>query len=448
MKESDRSSFGSRFGVIVAMVGSAVGLGNIWRFPYMVGENGGAAFILIYLLFSVLISLPVFCAEFVIGRRGRASAVGAFRNLAPGTKWYLSGFTSVLAVFLILSFYSVVGGWGIKYMVDSVLLKFSPEAVGTDFAASFAQFSTGDWAPLVYMLIFVVLTAAVVILGVEKGIERFSKWMMPILFLLILVLVVRSAFLPGSEVGYRYLFQPDFSKVTSHTLIAALGQSFFSMSLGMGAIIIYGSYVKKSDNILSHSAITVGLDTIFALLAACAIMPAVFSFSVEPGQGPGLVFVTLPHIFSNMPLGSLVAFLFFFSLLLAAISSAISLVEVMVSFLIEEFRCSRKLAVFISILTQTLFGTLCSLSLKPGSPLKVAGMTVFDLFDKISSDYVLTIGALLIVLFVGWRMKKEHFMDEMTSGGKVRLPKWLANTMYWLIKVVAPLAILTILIFS
>jgi NSS family neurotransmitter:Na+ symporter len=448
MKESDRSSFGSKFGVIVAMVGSAVGLGNIWRFPYLVGENGGAAFILVYLLFSVLISLPVFCAEFVIGRRGRASAVGAFRNLAPGTKWYLSGFTSILAVFLILSFYSVVGGWSIKYMVDSIQMKFSAAAAGTDFGASFSGFSTGIWEPLIYMFIFIIINAGVVIMGVEKGIERFSKWMMPVLFVLILVLVARSAFLPGAGVGYEYLFKPDFSKITTQTLMAALGQSFFSMSLGMGAIIIYGSYVKKSDNIASHSVITVGLDTLFALLAACAIMPAVFSFGVEPGQGPGLVFVTLPYIFSNMPLGSLVAFLFFLSLLLAAISSAISLVEVMASFLIEEMHCSRRLAVFISILSQVVFGTLCSLSLRPGSPLTIGGMSIFDLFDKISSDYVLTIGALLIVLFVGWKMKKADYMDEMTSGGTIHLPKWIAETIYWLLKVVAPLAILTILIFS
>ena len=447
MKESDRSSFGSKFGVIVALVGSAVGLGNIWRFPYMVGENGGAAFILVYLLFSFFISLPVFCAEFVIGRRGRSNAVGAFRKLAPGSKWYLGGFLSVIAVFLILSFYSVVGGWSIKYMVDAITLKFSAGAT-TDFASAFTAFSTAKVSPLIYMLIFVLVTAAVVVLGVQKGIERFSKWMMPLLFVLILVLVVRSAFLPGGAVGYSYLFRPDFSKITSDTLIAALGQSFFSMSLGMGAIIIYGSYVKKSDNILSHSVITVSLDTVFALLAACAIMPAVFSFGVQPNQGPGLVFVTLPYIFTNMPLGNLVALFFFVSLLLAAVSSAISLVEVMTSFLIEECKCSRTVAVVISIVLQAVFGTLCSFSLMPDSPLRVAGMSLFDFFDKISSDYVLTIGALLIVVFVGWKLKKADFMDEMSSGGTVKCPKWIANTIYWIIKVVAPLAILTILIFS
>ena len=447
MKESDRSSFGSKFGVIVALVGSAVGLGNIWRFPYMVGENGGAAFILVYLLFSFFISLPVFCAEFVIGRRGRSNAVGAFRKLAPGSKWYLGGFLSVIAVFLILSFYSVVGGWSIKYMVDAITLKFSAGAT-TDFASAFTAFSTAKVSPLIYMLIFVLVTAAVVVLGVQKGIERFSKWMMPLLFVLILVLVVRSAFLPGGAVGSSYLFRPDFSTITSDTLIAALGQSFFSMSLGMGAIIIYGSYVKKSDNILSHSVITVSLDTVFALLAACAIMPAVFSFGVQPNQGPGLVFVTLPYIFTNMPLGTLVALFFFVSLLLAAVSSAISLVEVMTSFLIEECKCSRTVAVVISIVLQAVFGTLCSFSLMPDSPLRVAGMSLFDFFDKISSDYVLTIGALLIVVFVGWKLKKADFMDEMSSGGTVKCPKWIANTIYWIIKVVAPLAILTILIFS
>ena len=447
MKESDRSSFGSKFGVIVAMAGSAVGLGNIWRFPYLVGQNGGAAYILIYLLFSLVIALPVFCAEFVIGRRGRSNAVGAFRNLAPGSKWFLGGYLSILAVFLILSFYSVVGGWSIKYLVDSVLLKFSSGA-GADYGAAFTAFSTGAVSPLIYMLVFSLITAAVVVLGVHKGIETFSKWMMPTLFVLILVLVIRSAFLPGSEVGYRYLFHPDFSKITTDTLIAALGQAFFSMSLGMGAIVIYGSYVKKGDNIFSHSLITVSLDAVFALLAACAIMPAVFSFGVSPDQGPGLVFVTLPYIFSNMPLGSLAAILFFVSLLLAAVSSAISLVEVMASFLIEECHCSRKVAVLITLAIQTVFGVLCSFSLMPGTRLKVAGLPIFDLFDKVSSDYVLTIGALIFVLFVGWKLKRADFMDEMTSGGAVRLPGWLVATLYWLIKIVAPLAILTILVFS
>lgn len=444
MKESDRGSFGSRFGVIVAMVGSAVGLGNIWRFPYMVGENGGAAFILVYLAFSVILSLPVFCAEFVIGRRGRGNSVSAIKKLALDSKWHVGGYLSIVAAFLIISFYSVVGGWSIKYLAEAAMFRFSSPG-STDYGALFSSFSTGTFAPLIYMIIFVTITAAVVALGVEKGIERFSKWMMPLLFVLILVLVVRSAFLPGCEAGYEYLFKPDFSKITSRTLIAALGQSFFSMSLGMGAIIIYGSYVKKENNILGQSSITVLLDTVFAVLAACAIMPAVFSFGMHPDQGPGLVFVTLPYIFSNMPLGGIIAILFFISLLLAAVSSAISLVEVMASFMIEECRCSRKLAVCISILIQAVFGTLCSLSLTQGSSLHIAGIPLFDLFDRISSDYVLTFGALLIVLFVGWKLKKADFIDEMTSGGTIRLPGWIANTIYWLIKVFAPIAILVIL---
>ncbi|MBO4571821.1 MAG: sodium-dependent transporter [Bacteroidales bacterium] len=445
MKESDRSGFGSRFGAILAMVGSAVGLGNIWRFPYLVGENGGGAFILIYIVFSILISLPVFCAEVIIGRRGRASAVGAFRNLAPGSKWHLAGYLSILAVFLILSFYSVVGGWSIKYLVDSAMLKFSAGA-DADFSELFSSFSTATWSPLIYMLVFILINSAVVILGVKNGIERFSKWMMPLLFLLILILVVRSACLPGAGVGYNYLFHADFTKINSDTLMAALGQSFFSMSLGMGAMIIYGSYVSRKDSIASHAVVTLSLDTLFAILAACAIMPAVFSFGLQPNQGPGLVFVTLPYLFSNMPLGTIVAIFFFISLLLAAISSAISLLEVMTSFLIEEFHLSRRQAVTICIAIQVVFGTLCSFSLQAGSPLKLAGLSLFDLFDKVSSDYVMTIGALLTVIFVGWKIKRSDYLDEMTSGGAVHLPRWAAEVIYWLIKVVAPLAILAILI--
>ena len=426
------------------MVGSAVGLGNIWRFPYLAGENGGAAFTLIYLAFSLLLCLPVFCAEFVIGRRGRGDTVGSLRTLAPGTRWHLGGYVSLLAVFLIISFYIVVGGWSLKYLAESLVFSFSRGA-DTDYAAHFHSFSTAAAVPLACMLLFLAITAAVVLGGVQKGIERYSKWMMPIIFVIVLFLAVRSLFLPGGEAGFRYLFKPDFSRITPDIVMAALGQSFLSLSLGMGVVITYGSYVKKSDNILGHASLTVVLDILFALLAACAIMPTVFSQGIQPDQGPGLVFVTLPYIFSNMPFGGAVAILFFLSLLLAAVTSAISLLEVLTSFVMDKWHIPRRRAVLANVLLISVTGTLCCLSLGSLSGFKIAGRTLFDLFDYVSSDILLTLSALVVVLFVGWRMKREDFFDEINGEAHGMLTRRLVPVVYYLVKYAAPVTILLIL---
>ena len=442
-----RDSFASSFGVLVAMAGSAVGLGNLWRFPYLVGENGGAAFILIYLGFVVLAGLPVMLAEFIIGRRGQASAREAFQKLAPGTHWGLVGVLGVICCVFIISFYSVVGGWCTEYLFKSVRFDFtdgSPESLKT----MFSSFSTATWLPIVNHTVFLVLTAGVVIAGVQNGIEKFSKVMMPLLFLIIIGIAVRSMTLPGSGPGIRFLFQPDWSKVTSQTFLAALGQAFFSLSLGSCMVVTYGSYVKKNANIVSLSSQTAIADTLFAIIAGCAIMPAVFAFGISPGEGPDLVFVTLPHIFSQMPLGGVIAIFFFVALLLAALTSSISMLEVIVAFCIEEFKMKRKVAVFVVFLFVWILGCLCSLSMGPLSNWKVLGKTIFDLFDFISADFLMLIGGLLIVIFAGWKLGKAIVFDELTNGGTHPVPAWLLKTILFLIRFVAPAALLAIAIFQ
>ncbi len=442
-----RDSFASSFGVLVALAGSAVGLGNLWRFPYLVGENGGAAFILIYLGFVILAGLPVMLAEFIIGRRSQASARSAFQKLAPGTHWGIVGVLGVICCVFIISFYSVVGGWCTEYLFKSVRFDFtdgSPESLKT----MFSSFSTATWLPIVNHTVFLVLTAGVVIAGVQNGIEKFSKVMMPLLFLIIIGIAVRSMTLPGSGPGIRFLFEPDWSKVTSQTFLAALGQAFFSLSLGSCMVVTYGSYVKKDANIISLSSQTAIADTLFAIIAGCAIMPAVFAFGISPGEGPDLVFVTLPHIFSQMPLGGVIAIFFFVALLLAALTSSISMLEVIVAFCIEEFKMKRKAAVIVVFFFIWILGCLCSLSMGPLSNWKILGKTIFDFFDFISADFLMLIGGLLIVIFAGWKLGKAAVFDELTNGGTHPVPAWLLKTILFLIRYVAPAALIAIAIFQ
>jgi Na+-dependent transporters of the SNF family len=442
-QHKDREKFGSSFGVLVALAGSAVGLGNIWRFPYLVGQDGGAAFIILYLLFVVLICMPIMCSEFIIGRRSQANTVTAYKRLAPGSKWYLVGLLSVITPFIILSFYSVVGGWSIQYLFKACSLEFTTEPK-PDFGALFNDFTTSTWQPVIYHFIFLALTAIIVMKGVKKGIEKFSKVMMPLLFFLMIIIAIRAITMTGAGEGLKYLFKPDFSKLNSRVALDALGQAFFSLSLGMGAVITYGSYTRKDANILRLSSLTAVSDTVFALISGCAIMPAVFAFGMSPSQGPGLVFVVLPQIFASMPLGGLVAIIFFFSLLLAALSSSISLLEVVTAFMVEEWKMKRKTAVLTAFVVFFLLGAVCSLSIGPWADFKIFGLNVFDLFDKVSSNIFMMLGALFIVLFVGWKLGKVAAEDELTNQGSLKLPRPLVNVLMFIIKYIAPLVILII----
>ena len=440
-----RDSFGSGFGVLVAMAGSAVGLGNLWRFPYLVGTNGGAAFIIIYLAFVLLLALPIMYSEFIIGRRSQANVFGAYRVLAPGTKWCNTGYIYVLGSLAIISFYCVVGGWTMAYLWKAVTFKFSvaDTAVLGDI---FNRTVTSNTEPLVFMLIFLFATALIVMAGIKEGIERYTKVMMPLLFVIVVVVAVRSLTLPDASAGLDFMFRPDFSKVTSKTFLDALGQAFFSLSIGCGTIMTYGSYVNRRENIVGLSAQTAITDTLFAIIAGLAIMPAVFSFGISPAEGPGLVFVTLPFIFAQIPFGAFLAILFFFMLFIAAITSSISQLEVIVSYLKEEFSMSRKVAITSSLVVIVTFGVLCSLSQGTLSDVKILGYNFFDFFDKSSANILLPLGGFFAVIFVGWKMKKQDVEDELTSGGLHKLRPVFLNFIYYSIKYLAPVVVAIVLI--
>lgn len=439
-----RDSFASSFGVLVAMAGSAVGLGNLWRFPYLVGTNGGAAFIIIYLAIVFLLALPIMYAEFVVGRRAQSNVYGAFKKLAPGSKWGIIGVMAIICCILIVSFYSVVGGWTIDYLVKAVMGEFSSGSEGFD--GLFAQTVSSNYRPLLFMLLFVGTSAVVLLAGVKDGIEKYSKVLMPLLFVMVIIIAVRSVTLPGSGAGLDFLFKPDFSKVTAGTVLDALGQAFFSLSVGFGIIFTYASYVNRDENLIKMSAQTATADTLFAIIAGIAIMPAVFAFGIEPGQGPGLVFVTLPYVFAQLPLGSVLAAIFFFVLYVAALTSAISLLEVAVAYVIEEFKISRRAAVLTVVAIVLFLGTFCSLSQGLLGDVKILGNNIFDLFDKTTANILIPLGALLIVLFAGWRMKREDFMDEITSGGKHMINPVYLKVVIFSVRYLAPIIIAVIML--
>lgn len=443
MKE--RETFGS-FGALMAMAGSAVGLGNLWRFPYLVGQNGGAAFILVYIVFVVLIAMPIFFAEFLLGRRGRSNCAGAFNTFAPGTKWKWAGILSVVAPALIVSYYSVIGGWSFQYLLKACEFEFNSAASQEHISTMFSDFVASVWPPLLGFLIFITGVAYVTAKGVKKGIERFGNVAMPVLFFIVIGIAVYTGVQPGAAKGYEYLFKPDFSKLTAQSYVDALGQAFYSLSLGCCCILTYASYVKRKDNMMRHCVSTSLIDLGFALIAGCAIMPAVFANGVNPGQGPSLVYETLPFIFSRMPGGNVVAIVFFVGLLAAAITSAISMYEVVVAYIAEEFKISRKKSVWLVWRFAVVLGALCSLSFGPLKNVKLGNLTIFDICDKLTSNVLMIMGALLIVIFVGWKMKRSDVMDELNDGGASKHSPLLLSIIYNLIRFVAPVAIIAIFI--
>ena len=449
---SGRENFGSRAAVIMAMAGSAIGLGNIWRFPYIVGEYGGAAFILVYIFCCFLLSLPILLSESVIGRRTHQNTFGAMKKLAPGTGWTWLGLLTIVSPIIILSYYSVVGGWSFNYLIKACSLQFRPDNA-EEVTGMFSAFSSSAWGPLVCLVVFLGLTSQIVFSGVKKGIEKFSKVSMPVLFVLIVVIAVYSMTLPGAGEGVRYLVKPDFSKLTPGAFAAALGQSFFSLSLGVGTMLTYSSYVSKDENLVMSGAGTALSDMLFAILAGFAVMPAVFAAGLAPSSGPGLVFETLPYIFAKMGAGgqvisSVVAILFFLTILVAALTSSISMMEVGVAYLVEEKNVSRGKATLGIFVFALVLGSLCALSFGPISGFKILGNDVFSFCDKLCSNYLLTLGSLMFSLFVGWKMKKEDVRDELTNGGKLKIVEKLFPTIYFLIKYIAPLTIGTIFLFG
>ena len=441
-----RDSFGSRLGVLLAMAGSAVGLGNLWRFPYLVGENGGAAFIIIYLACVCLICLPIFISEFVIGRRSQKNAYAAFRDLSGGSAWRWVGLMTVIVPLIVASYYCVIGGWAFEYLWKSCTFSFTGGASQEAVSTMFSDFVSSPWGPVIGQTLFLLVTTLIVIIGIKDGIERFSKLMMPMLFIIVIAIAVYSSTLPGSGAGFEYLFKPDFSKVDGGSFASALGQAFFSLSLGFGTIMTYASYVDKKDNILFQSTSTAIADTMFALIAGMAIMPAVFAFGINPQSGPGLVFETLPYVFGKMPGGGIVAILFFLALIVAALTSSISMIEVGVAYLIEEKKLKRTTACVVLFLICWILGIFCALSFGPLAEVKLAGRSIFDFFDNLSSNILMTLGSLLTVLFVGWRLKKTEIYEEFTNGGTLSANVKIFGVLWFLIRYVAPIAVIVIFI--
>lgn len=442
-EKNKRDGFGSKLGIIAAAAGSAIGLGNIYRFPCELGNNGGAAFLLVYLIVVVFLGIPVMLSELVIGRRGQSNAVGAFKKLAPKSAWPIVGYMGVLCGFIIFAFYSTISGWTLEYIVKSVSNSFQ----GKDLAAmeqDFSNFHDMGWRNVMWQAIFIFLTGFVVFKGVQNGIERYAKILMPVLLVILVILGVRSATLPGAKDGLVFLFKPDFSKITGKVLISALGQGFFSLSLGMGALITYGSYIKKDDNLTSTAFSVVLSDTLIALLAGIVIFPAAFSFGINPQAGMGLVFNTIPMIFNQMMGGYWFCIIFFVLLAIAALTSTISLLEVVVAYLSEELHIKRQWATVLACVATMLIGSFASLSLKSNTSLAFGGRTVFDWMDFISSNILLPLGGVLIVLFVGWKLGKSHFFDEVTNSGKLKSP--LKRIILFIIRYLAPLAIIVIFI--
>ena len=435
--QGNRDSFTSRFGLIAAAAGSAIGLGNIWRFPYVLGENGGGAFFLIYLLFIIVIGIPLMLTELTLGRSSQRNAYGTFKFLAPGTGWPLVGIMGVAAAFMILSFYSAVAGWTLEYTLKALDNSFAGKSPA-ELNSMYGDFVSGSFWPVLWMLIFLFLTAAIVVAGVSKGIEKYTKILMPVLLVIIVILDIRAITLPGAGDGLKFLFHPDFSKLTGNTILEALGQAFFSLSLGMGTIITYGSYVERKEKLLSTAASVSFADTLIAVLAGVAIFPAVFAFGIQPDAGPKLVFITLPNIFQQMQGGYFFALLFFILLVIAALTSSISLLEVIVAYFTEELKISRKKATWLSGIAAGLLGVLSALSYGPLEHYTLFGKTAFDLLDYVSSNILLPFGGLLITIFAGYILKKKVLKSGVEGeSGREKL----FGVYYLIIKFLAPVAI-------
>ena len=443
-----RASFGSKFGIIMAAAGSAVGLGNIWRFPIETGNNGGAAFILIYVIAIAVLGVPLMVAEFFVGRHAGTNAAHAYRKLSGSPFWGNIGFIGVLGGSLILCYYVVVAGWVLKYMflsIDGTLTELFVPGDASGYKSLFGDFVGSTWSPLIYMAAFVVMCHLAITAGVRKGIEKLSKIFMPALFVILVVLVVCSLFAPGAQEGLNFLFHPDFSKINTRSVLLAIAQAFFSLSLCMGCLCTYASYFGKDVNIIRSATNISLIDTMVAVMSGLIIFPAVFSAGIDPQSGPSLAFIALPGAF-NAAFGSipLLAFmmsvLFYALLVLAALTSAISLYEVPTAYIHETFHVRRRYAALVVTGVCLVLGTVCSLSMGVLGDLQLFGKGIFDLLDFFCTTIMMPVAGIFIALFVGWIVKKETFVDDVTNLHTLR--PWSANIIYWLLKWVAPVLLI------
>lgn len=451
---SSKNEFGTKIGLIAATVGSAVGLGNVWRFPAETQTNGGAAFLLLYIVCVLLLGIPVMLAEFSLGRGGRSDAIGVFKKLSPLSKWWITGLLAVIASYIIICYYMVVAGWTLEYFIESVggglydtlNAAASQQSLRGTFSAKMDEYVSSDLRPLLYTYAMIAINIAVLLGGVRKGIENLSNVLMPLLFVILLVLCFITLSLPDSGEGVKFFLTPDFSRITPGVVVSALGQAFFSLSLGMGILITYSSYYPADTKLVRTSVIVSLLSLLVAVLMGLIIFPAVKSFGLdsEPLRGATLVFVTLPEVFANLPAPRVWSSLFFLLLLVAALTSTISIAEVSVKMMIDRFRLSRRAGVFIVLLPLLGFSAVCSLSFGSLSDFRIFGLTVFDLFDQVTTNIFLPVVSLGVCIYMGWFAPKHLLADELSNNGTLR--SRFTGIILFIIKYVAPVLIATILI--
>ncbi len=443
-KNASPKMFATGLGILMATLGSAVGLGNIWKFPTLTGTNGGAAFLFIYIACVILIGLPVMVAEQALGRSGRSDAVSTFKKLAPGKLWWIIGAGGVLAAFMIMAFYTEVAGWVLAYIFKSLGsgLLTSDQAVTSqafvDLISNPVQSLGFQWADLL-------ITGAIILLGVSKGIEAATKRLLPLLFGLLVLVSIRSLTLDGASQGLAFLFTPDFSKVTVNTVLDAMGLAFFKLSIGMGCMITYGAYYRKEQDIPATASRVVLADLAISLLAGIAIFPAVFAFGFEPAAGPSLLFITIPAVFSSMPLGSIFMVIFFILTFIASIGAQLSLLEVITAYLENTFNLSRKVGTAITVISLALVGSTAALSNSLLANVKLFGMNFFDLFDFGSSNILLPVGGFFITIFAGWFWGKKDYYAQVTNEGSLKNSR-VVNLLFTITRYVSPVLVLIVLL--
>lgn len=443
MANNNRGSFSSKFGAIAAIAGSAVGLGNIWKFPYVAGENGGAAFLLIYIGITLLISIPVLLAEFSIGRHGQGNAFRSFVNMTGKKGWGAIGILELLGAIFVLASYCVIAGWSLEYIMRSVMGGFHG-MTQTQMDVQFDMFVASGWRPIVWMVVFLIINGGVLGMGVTKGIERCSKFMIPALFCILVMLAGVNLLQPGFNEGAAFILRPNWSVVTGRTILAALGQSFFSLSIGMAAMITYGSYIQRRESLTGVGVIVSLATVLMAVLAGLAIFPSVFSYGIEPTKGADLVFKTLPPLFAELPGGYVISILFFILLFFAALTTSLSIMESLVAFFSEELHIKRIYALGIGFAIILLSSTLCALSQMPDSTILVGGETLFDWTDKFCSAYILPLGGLACVVMVGWFIPHYVVEHELTSSGKT--PLWIYKFIVFMMRYICPVVIVVLLV--
>ena len=432
MSEQKRASFGGKLSVILVAAGSAIGLGALWRFPYIAGKHGGAAFLLVFLLSIFVVGIPAMLAEFAVGRRTKKNAVGAFRTLSK--RWSWLGYSGVLGALLISGYYYLIAGWSLQYFADSVTggMFNSP----LPFKEQFDLFQA-SWKPLIWGVVFILMTHFIVARGVEKGIEKASKVMMPMLFVILVIMAVRVAFMPGAAEGYKFFLSCDFAEAfKAETIMMAIGQAFFSLSVGMGCMVTYASYFKQDNNMVSTSFNVSILTLLVSVLAGLVIFPAVFSAGLQPTEGPALVFVTLPEIFKGMPLASVWAAIFFLLVILASLTSTISFHEVLTAYFAEEFSLTRKRAAMVTTVVSIVLSTVTFFSL--------FGIDFFNIFDYVTANVLMPLGAMFTCIMVMWFMKKDFMKDELTNNGVCN--RRLTPVILFMLRFITPVLILYIFI--